>query len=103
MIDERRLFEALDEALERRLVPLERRLSEFIGSLPATEDHRTDALLTVHELAELLHCDPRTVRRLELTGEVPSGIRIGGSKRWRTSDVSCWLDQLGSSGPHGGA
>lgn len=93
LVEERRL-QALESLLERRLFSIETRINEFMLRLPDERVPLEDPLLTVQELAELLRCDPRTVRRLELSGDVPVGIRIGGSKRWRTSDVRQWLDGL---------
>ena len=53
----------------------------------------TDAqlLLTVREVAELLHLGERTIWKLSTTGELPSPIRIGRSRRWDRRDVEAWL------------
>ena len=48
-------------------------------------------LLTREEVAALLRVDARTLRRLELEGEVPPAITIGGSKRWRRTTMERWL------------
>jgi len=43
-------------------------------------------LLTLHDVAEILHCSPRRVRDLTAT-RVFKGIRIGGSERWSPKEV----------------
>lgn len=44
-------------------------------------------LLTRTQLAALLQVDIRSLRRLELEGEIPRAIHVGKSKRWRRSDI----------------
>jgi excisionase family DNA binding protein len=51
-------------------------------------------MITERELAHLLRCDPRTVRRLEVSGELPPALRIGGSKRWQRQVIEDWLEQM---------
>jgi excisionase family DNA binding protein len=99
-VDEQLLVEVVEGVLEQKLARIEDRLDSILRrpETPPSED----TLLTTDELAELLKCDRRTVRRLELSGEVPGGIRIGGSKRWRADDVRCWLDGLRESAREGG-
>jgi predicted DNA-binding transcriptional regulator AlpA len=48
-------------------------------------------LLTRKQVGALLQLDERTVRRLELSSEIPAGFEIGGSKRWRRSEIEEWL------------
>jgi predicted DNA-binding transcriptional regulator AlpA len=48
-------------------------------------------LLTREEMAALVRVDLRTLRRLELAGDVPDAIHIGGAKRWKRADVDSWL------------
>lgn len=38
-------------------------------------------------LAVLLSCHPRTVRRMELEGELPAPVRVGRLLRWRRADI----------------
>ena len=47
-------------------------------------------LLTAAEVAELIGCHPRTLRRLELAGEIPPPIGEGKAKRWRRADLDKW-------------
>lgn len=52
------------------------------------------AMLTQGEVAELLGYDPRTVRRLELKGDLPPAIGKGRLKRWRVKDLERHLAGL---------
>jgi predicted DNA-binding transcriptional regulator AlpA len=47
------------------------------------------ALLTIQQVAGLLHVDPRTVRRRVADGTFPQPIRIGRAVRWRRLDIEC--------------
>ena len=49
-------------------------------------------LLDASEMAALLGCDKRTLRRWELARKIPKSVTIGGSKRWRRSTVEQWLE-----------
>jgi len=56
---------------------------------------RTDQscqLLSAKALAKLLSLSPRTVWRLLSAGKLPKPVSIGGSKRFRTSDVNLFLE-----------
>lgn len=52
-----------------------------------------DSLLTVADLARLLRLDERTVRRRRRDGSIPAAIDIGGSLRWRRSEIDAWLEE----------
>lgn len=58
-----------------------------LSAPPASE------LLDKQGVATLLNCDPRTVRRLELEGELPAPVLVGGLKRWRRADLDAWLER----------
>jgi len=67
--------------------------------VPTTNDAKaakprssSSTLLTRTEMADLLACDTRTLRRWELTGDVPKAIHVGGAKRWRRGEVMAWLE-----------
>ena len=47
-------------------------------------------LLTPAEVAELLGVHPRTLRRMELAGEIPLPVGEGKAKRWRRADLDKW-------------
>ncbi len=49
-------------------------------------------LLTVEDLAALLKCSKRTVRRLVDCGRVPRPVRINGLLRFRATDITTWIE-----------
>ena len=82
--------------LDQRLQALEARLVSQLTDLarPDGLETRSLAMLTEREMAELIGCDPRTIRRLEKSGTIPPAVRIGGSKRWFRSDIEEWIAEL---------
>jgi excisionase family DNA binding protein len=50
-------------------------------------------LMTVEDLAKLLHVSVRTVWRLRRNESLPRPVKIGGGVRWRISDVRAWIEQ----------
>jgi predicted DNA-binding transcriptional regulator AlpA len=87
------LQDLLDERLEAMAERILQQLLEIVRHQQpeqATEEH----MITERELAAMLHCDPRTVRRLEQGGMLPAAVRFGGSKRWRLHEVSAWIEGL---------
>ena len=63
---------------------------------PATEASRTsstepDALLSVQQVARLLNCSTRHVRRLIDRGAMPSCVRLGTLSRWRPQEIEEWI------------
>jgi excisionase family DNA binding protein len=56
-----------------------------INRLPAVE------LVNARELAKLLAVSERTLYRLKSTGELPPPIVLGGSVRWRLSEIRQWI------------
>jgi prophage regulatory protein len=57
----------------------------------STETQVQSPLLTVKELAEMLGVTIICVYRWRDAGEIPPSIKIGGSVRWRRSDIDAWL------------
>lgn len=51
------------------------------------------ALLDVDEVARMLSCSPRHVRRLADRGALPRGVRLGRLLRWRREEVEVWIQQ----------
>ncbi len=51
-------------------------------------------LLTVNDVAKLLKLSTRSVWRLVAANAIVKPIRIGGSIRWRASDVTTWLASI---------
>ena len=47
-----------------------------------------ESMVTTKELAEVLNCHTRTVRRLELAGRIPKPIGEGRLKRWHRKDIT---------------
>ena len=48
--------------------------------------------LSKQGVADVLGCHPRTVRRMELDGELPEPVAVGRLRRWRRSDIEGWLE-----------
>jgi len=48
-------------------------------------------LLSAEKLAELLDISLRTLWRLRAAGKLPAPIRLGGSVRWRCSEIEAWI------------
>jgi len=57
----------------------------------------TEALLTVHEVAEWLKVNPETVKRLARRGALPSYV-IGRRRRFRRDDVETYLASVRDNG-----
>jgi excisionase family DNA binding protein len=49
------------------------------------------ALITPQELARLLAVSVRTLWRLRSTRRLPVEIRLGGSVRWRRTEILAWI------------
>ena len=54
-------------------------------------------LLTVNDVAKLLKLSTRSVWRLVKAKTIVEPIRIGGSIRWRPSDVATWIASIPQS------
>jgi excisionase family DNA binding protein len=48
-------------------------------------------LITVDELSEILGISPRSIWRQLSSGQMIKPIRIGGSVRWRLTEVEEWV------------
>jgi len=96
-----RAYENLAEETGIALADLER--SRVTAVTPVTQattgaparraSERDTAAISQQELADLLNCHPRTVRRMELAGEIPPPIGRGRLKRWRRRDIEQWRDE----------
>lgn len=49
-------------------------------------------LVNVNEVAERLNCGVRTVWRMRDTGRMPQCVNIGRIVRWRSSDITAWIE-----------
>ena len=56
------------------------------------ESNNTIQLLTATDAAKLCRLSKRSWFRLSSAGKVPAPVRIGGSVRWRRSDIELWLE-----------
>ncbi len=54
----------------------------------ARQSSRDESMVKTKELAEILNCHHRTVRRLDLAGRIPKPIGEGRLKRWRRKDIA---------------
>lgn len=53
-----------------------------------------DRLLSVDEVAGILHVSDRSVWRLVANGDLPKPARVGRCARWFKSEVQAYLDKL---------
>lgn len=51
----------------------------------------TPLLVSIRELAVLLCRSEVALHRDDAAGRLPRSIRLGGSKRWRRSDIEAWV------------
>ena len=51
------------------------------------------AMLTVDQVARMLCCSPRTVRRLTDAGRMPRPVRLGSLLRWPRENIENWISQ----------
>jgi excisionase family DNA binding protein len=49
-------------------------------------------LLTVRQVAELLNCSVRHIRRLADRGAMPQPVRIGALVRWERAELARWIE-----------
>lgn len=52
-----------------------------------------EELITIKQLAQLLHVDPQTVYRWQWEGRAPRPTLVGKRVHYRRSDVTAWLEQ----------
>jgi len=48
--------------------------------------------MTTQEFALVIGVSPRQVWRLNAMGKLPKPIRLGGSVKWKISEVADWID-----------
>ncbi len=58
------------------------------------QTNRPAELLSVDEVGQMLRMSPRTVWRRVSGGEIPEPIKVGGSTRWRRTDIQAMIDLL---------
>ena len=50
-----------------------------------------DDTYTIVDLARLLRCTDRTIRRMQVDRQLPEPMRIRGMIRWRVAEITIWL------------
>ena len=63
-----------------------------------TEGRAVSPLLNEHELAEILNVSVASVRRWRLVNRGPRFLKIGASVRYRSEDLSEWLETRPTGG-----
>ncbi|WP_290482000.1 methylation-associated defense system helix-turn-helix domain-containing protein MAD1 [Hyphomonas sp. UBA3201] len=58
-------------------------------------------IMTIKEVAEYLKINEKTAYRLASEGKIP-GFKVGGSWRFRHSDIDDWIDKEAKSAGRGG-
>ncbi len=61
------------------------------ASLVAKPTDERALLLTIEEVSRLIGLSVRQIQRLKSLGQFPKEVRIGGSVRWRRSDIVQWV------------
>lgn len=51
-----------------------------------------EKLISAKTLGGLLSTSVRTIWRKRSAGQLPKPVRIGGSVRWRASDIDLWIE-----------
>ena len=46
----------------------------------------------INAVAAVVGCSPRTAIRYADLGLMPQGLKIGGLRRWRMSEIQKWID-----------
>ena len=88
--DEATLRSLVAEEVARAVGSVRDALATSRGGVRATDGD--DTLMTAEEVAALLRVDRRTLRRMELAGDIPSAIEINErTKRWRRTAIEKWL------------
>ena len=64
--------------------------SHRTDSTPPGRGH-TDALLSYDQVAEWVGLSTRSVRRLVDEGRMPAPLRLGGTRRFRSTDIDRWI------------
>lgn len=62
-----------------------------------SNENKSGELMTTPELCEYLKVSAHRVYTWRTQGVGPKAIRVGGTLRWRLSDVEKWLDENSST------
>lgn len=58
---------------------------------PEAGTGQAPAMLTVHQVAQLLNCSVRHVYRLADAGRMPRPVRLGALVRWNRTVIESWI------------
>ena len=61
---------------------------QIAGTVPVRE-----RLLDIRQVAAVLDVSVRSVHRLRDGGKIPAPVRIGGSVRWRATEIDEWIER----------
>lgn len=75
-------------AKETKRINLDERVRKMVTN---TQTKQTCQLLTAKDAAKLCRLSKRNWFRLSSAGRIPKPVKIGGSVRWRVSDIESWL------------
>jgi prophage regulatory protein len=76
----------------RRLHSLVTILARLADALERKSAAPPPELVDAAGVAAMLGIGDRTVRRLDVEGRLPMPVKIGGSVRWRLSELRDWID-----------
>jgi predicted DNA-binding transcriptional regulator AlpA len=62
------------------------------------ENFTFDTLLTEQDVSRITHMSLPTVRRWRLFKRGPKYLKIGAAVRYRTEDISAWLESVSTGG-----
>ena len=65
------------------------------------EQPQADSLLTPAEVAALFRVNPKTVTRWARAGKITAIRTLGGHRRFRSSEIRGWLEQMETHGAEG--
>lgn len=68
----------------------DRRRVRFVNGVIAMK--APSLLLDVNEMAELLGCSTRSIRRMLKSGQIPAPVRLRGMVRWNREQVLRWIE-----------
>ena len=66
----------------------------------ATANNALETLLNEHDVARITRLSVASVRRWRLLCQGPKYLKIGAAVRYKTEDISAWLESCPSGGGH---
>ena len=58
---------------------------------PTTTCESERLAVDVQQMTRMLALGTRTLRRLDASGKIPAGFKVGARKLWRVSDLERWV------------